>query len=62
MLLPVDDLYYKYRDLASNSKTPDINIWGQNLTEKANWKPKSSDSDGKRSNRLLQDFDEKIEN
>ncbi len=42
MLLPVDDLYYKYRDLASNSKTPDINFWGQNLTEKANWKPKSS--------------------
>jgi hypothetical protein len=47
MLLPTDDLYFKYRDLASDSKTPDINIWGQNLTEKAKWTPKPTDTDDK---------------
>jgi hypothetical protein len=40
MLLPTEELYLKYRDLASDSKTPDINVWGQNLTEKINWVPK----------------------
>ena len=38
MLISNTNLYNDLKKIGSNSPTPDINIWGQNMTEKANFK------------------------